>query len=377
MDAPTRDLDSLCHQLPRRATPAEHFEPRYQNRFGNPATVNAQSHHQESWNRRPSQNDFVSIVVPCYNEEAAFPALKERLLGLADSLSRELQCDVEILFVDDGSSDLTWKLLRDASVADRRIRVIRLSRNFGHQSALSCGYAFAVGDAIVCLDADLQDPPELIPDMIEKWREGADVVYAVRLERDGESAFKLWTAKLFYRLVRSLGADHIRADVGDFRLMSRRSLDALLQLEEHHRFLRGMVGWIGFNTAEVTYHRRARVAGTTKYPLSKMVRLATDAIVSFSRAPLRLAYYCAIGLSLPFIGYLAYVAIAVLFFGAHLEPGWLSIVTAVVAFGVSSLISQAILGEYVGRIYEESKQRPLYIVQDVASQERHCEQPSN
>jgi len=375
MNAPSRDVEtSSDHRL--RHTRAATFEIRHQSRFDSQTTFNQQSDVLESTNQQQSPNDLLSIVVPCYNEEAVFPALKERLVDLADNLQQELLCDTEIIFVDDGSSDLTWKMLQEATAEDRRIRVIRLSRNFGHQSALSCGYAFAAGDAIACLDADLQDPPELIPDMVQKWREGADVVYAVRLERDGESAFKLWTAKLFYRLVRSLGADHIRADVGDFRLMSRRSLDALLKLEEHHRFLRGMVGWIGFNTAEVTYHRRARVAGTTKYPLRKMVRLAADAIVSFSRAPLRLAYYCAITLSLPFLAYLTYVAIAVLFFSARLEPGWLSVVTAVVAFGVCILINQAILGEYVGRIYEESKQRPLYIVQDIASQENHGEPPA-
>ncbi len=230
----------------------------------------------------------ISIVVPCFNEAEGFALLQTEILDLAEAIQRQ-NLAIEIIFVDDGSRDETWNLISALARQDKRVHGVALSRNFGHQAALTCGYDLASGDAVACMDADLQDPPKVLLEMIAKWREGFDVVLGVRRTRKGESLFKLWTAKIFYTLLRMLGARHIRADSGDFRLMSRRSLMALRQMPEYHRFIRGMAGWVGFPTAEIYYDRHARRAGQTKYPLSRMVQLALDAIISFSSAPLRLA----------------------------------------------------------------------------------------
>lgn len=304
----------------------------------------------------------ISFVSPCFNEEETLPLLRDALSAVFDRLAPDY--DVEAILVDDGSRDRTWSRIREYAEKDPRFKGVALSRNFGHQAALSCGYDWASGDAIISMDGDLQDPPELVLQMIEKWEDGADVVYAVRDSRAGESAFKRATASLFYRLVRALGAGHVRADAGDFRLLSRRSLDALRSLPEYHRFLRGMVGWLGFRTAEVHYARRPRRAGVTKYTLGKMVRFATDAVVSFSILPLRLAYVGGALLSLGVLGYLGYALMQYLFFGVTLVAGWTSLILAIVAFGTMNLICLGILGEYVGRIYEQSKQRPIYLVSD-------------
>ena len=224
--------------------------------------------------------------------------------------------------------------------------------------ALTCAYDCAQGDAIVCMDADLQDPPEVVLEMIAKWKEGYDLVPAVRRRREGETRFKLWTAASFYRLIRLLGATHVRADSGDFRLLSRRALQALRQMREHHRFIRGMVGWVGFRSTEVYYHRRARQAGKTKYPLRKMCRFAVDAIVSFSIIPLRISFVAALVLAAINLGYLAVAAFRYLCFGAPLVPGWCSLIVAIVTLGATNLICLGILGEYVGRIYEQVKHAP-------------------
>jgi dolichol-phosphate mannosyltransferase len=304
----------------------------------------------------------ISFVSPCFNEEETLPLLRDALSAVFDRLAPDY--DVEAILVDDGSRDRTWSRIREYAEKDPRFKGVALSRNFGHQAALSCGYDWASGDAIISIDGDLQDPPELVLQMIEKWEDGADVVYAVRDSRAGESAFKRATASLFYRLVRALGAGHVRADAGDFRLLSRRSLDALRSLPEYHRFLRGMVGWLGFRTAEVHYARRPRRAGVTKYTLGKMVRFATDAVVSFSILPLRLAYVGGALLSLGVLGYLGYALMQYLFFGVTLVAGWTSLILAIVAFGTMNLLCLGILGEYVGRIYEQSKQRPIYLVSD-------------
>jgi dolichol-phosphate mannosyltransferase len=268
----------------------------------------------------------------------------------------------EVILVDDGSRDRTWALIREYSAADERIKGITLSRNFGHQAALTCGYDHACGEAVIALDADLQDPPEVIEQMLERWEQGADIVYGVRESRDGESIFKLATASLFYRLIGALGARHVRADSGDFRLMSRRSLEALKKLPEYHRFVRGMVGWIGFQTVEIRYARKARMAGETKYTLTKMMRFAMDAIVSFSIMPLRLSYVAAGLISLSVLAFFAYGIVRHLFFGTFLVPGWASLTLTIVAFGTLNLICIGIIGEYIGRIYEQSKNRPVYIV---------------
>jgi dolichol-phosphate mannosyltransferase len=310
------------------------------------------------------QRLLISLVVPCYNEEEAFPHLERALGELADRLRRDY--DVEIVLIDDGSRDRTWDSISRFAARDGSVRGATLARNFGHQLALTCGYDLARGDAVVCMDADLQDPPEVVLEMVQKWREGADVVLAVRTERHGETRFKRWTAAAFYRLIARLSATRIRPDTGDFRLMSRQALDALNSLREQHRFIRGMVGWIGFRTAEVQYERRARVAGQTKYPLRKMLRLAVDAMVSFSSFPLRLTFWFAFVLSLFVFGYLALVAIAVAFFDAQLVPGWTSLILAITAFGALNLVCIGIMGEYVGRTYEQSKGRPLYLVRQNA-----------
>ena len=214
------------------------------------------------------------------------------------------------------------------------------------------------------MDADLQDPPEVVLEMIEKWKQGYDLVPAIRRCREGETWFKRGTAAFFYRLIRLLGAKHVRADSGDFRLVSRRALGALRQMREHHRFIRGMVGWVGFRTAEVYYQRKPRRAGTTKYPFRKMFRFAVDAIVSFSIIPLRISFIAAVILAVMNLGYLAVSAFRYFCFGTPLAPGWASLIVAIVALGVMNLICVGILGEYVGRIYEQVKQRPLYLVQE-------------
>ena len=309
----------------------------------------------------------LSIVVPCYHEADGLPILENRLASALDALESD-RLTIELIIVDDGSRDGTWQAIVAWAARDHRVRGVRLSRNFGHQAALTCGYDLARGDAVVCLDADLQDPPELIPDMVARWRQGFDVVLAVRRRRDGESAFKLWTAAIFYRLLRALGAGYVRADSGDFRLMSRQSLTALNSMREQHRFIRGMVGWIGFNTTEIFYDRDARHAGRTHYPLRKMLRLALDAMVSFSSAPLRLAYLLSGVLMLITLGYLAYVLMVHFVWDISLVPGWTSLLLAIIGFGAMNLFCLGLMGEYVGRIYEQVKHRPVYFVAASAEQ---------
>ena len=307
----------------------------------------------------------ISLVVPCYNESEAFPHLQAAIVSRVDSLEKELR--VEIVVVDAGRQESTWAQIQAFAKSDARVRGVALSRNFGHQMALTCGYDCAQGDAVVCMDADLQDPPEVVHELVEKWKQGYDLVHAVRLERKGETRFKLWTALLFYRLIRWLGAVHVKANTGDFRLMSRRALEAFGCMREYHRFVRGMVGWVGFRTTEVYYHRKARIAGETKYPFRKMLRFAVDAIVSFSIVPLRISFMAAMFLSTAILGYLAYTVGKHFFFDATFVPGWSSLIVAIVAFGGMNLVCLGILGEYVGRIYEQVKQRPLYIVQETTT----------
>jgi len=308
------------------------------------------------------QRRLVSIIVPCYNEAEVFPLLQQALVKLADQLAGEYA--VELIFVDDGSRDTTWDLIRAFAAADARVRGLALSRNFGHQAALTCGYDLAQGDAVICIDADLQDPPQAIAEMLQRWREGYDVVQAVRKSREGETWFKLWTASLFYKLIRVLGAKHVRENAGDFRLMSRRAIEAFRRLREHHRFVRGMVGWLGFRETEITYERKARAAGTTKYPFFKMLLFAMDAVVSFSAVPLRLAYLCAALFSLVFLGYLGYAVAMYLFCDRQMVPGWTSLILAVTGFGAANLFCLGLLGEYIGRTYAQVKERPLYLVME-------------
>ena len=251
------------------------------------------------------QKQLISFVVPVFNEEECVEKLYSRICETAESIGMKF----ELIYVDDHSIDSTLRIIRGLRERDSRVKIISFSRNFGHQVAVMAGLHHASGDCVITMDADLQDPPELIPEMVAKWQAGADVVHAIRSQREGETAFKRTTAKFFYWFIQLLGAHCVHRDVGDFRLLSRRALAALLQMRETHRFVRGMVGWIGFPSAEVSYQRPERAVGTSKFPFDKMLRLATDAIVSFSRAPLHVAYYLAAILSAVFLTYLAWLLV--------------------------------------------------------------------
>ncbi|MBW3536038.1 MAG: glycosyltransferase family 2 protein [Gemmatimonadetes bacterium] len=297
---------------------------------------------------------LLSVVVPMYDEEASARAFYDRLVAALDGLSWEL------IAVDDGSRDATPALLDELARDDDRVRVVHLSRNFGHQTAVSAGLDHAAGAAVVMLDADLQDPPELIPTMVARWREGSDVVYAARTQRDGETPFKLSTARVFYRLLGKLADLPMQADAGDFRLLDRRALDALLGMRERNRYLRGMTVWVGFTQTAVPYRREARTAGATKFPLRHMARFALDAIASFSHVPLQLATLT--GFLFAALAFLAIPVALVLKATGAFVPGATTIIIAVLLLGGIQLMAIGLIGEYVGRIYDEVKGRPLYVV---------------
>ena len=302
---------------------------------------------------------LLSIVIPCYNEEEVIKTTHARLTCVLEKIT----ADFELIYVDDGSRDSTAQLLCQLQKSDSRVRVILLSRNFGHQMATTAGIEYSIGDGVVLIDADLQDPPELIQDMVEKWSQGYDVVYGVRSERIGESAFKLWTAKAFYRLINYLSDVTIPLDTGDFRLMDRRVVKALSAMPERDRFLRGMVSWVGFRQIPLPYQRDKRLAGVSKYPFWKMVRFASDGILSFSLVPLRLAIwfgFCA--LALAFLGII--YALVVRLFTSNWQPGWALLFIGILSMGGVQLIFLGVIGEYIGRIYREEKRRPLYIVRE-------------
>jgi glycosyltransferase involved in cell wall biosynthesis len=303
---------------------------------------------------------LISIVVPCFNEEEVLRTTNRRLISVLEQLSLRF----EILYVDDGSTDGTAEILHELQALDERIRVICFSRNFGHQMAITAGLEHAAGDAVAIIDADLQDPPEVLADFVAKWMEGFQVVYGVRTERDGETAFKLWTAKIFYRTMGNLSDTEIPLDTGDFRLMDRRVVDALLAMPERDRFVRGMVSWLGFLQAAVPYHRAVRAAGVTKFSFFKMVKFATDGIVSFSILPRRLATW--VGFAASGIALLGVVITVVerLMGVEGLVKGWASVLVAILFIGGVQLICMGIIGEYVGRIYGESKRRPLYVLRE-------------
>ena len=271
--------------------------------------------------------------------------------------------ECEAILVDDGSSDGSFEMMEEIHARDPRIKAIRLSRNFGHQLAITAGLEHARGRAVIIMDADLQDPPEIALELAEKWREGYDVVYAVREARDGESRIKRQTAKWFYRLMGRLGEVDIPPDAGDFRLVDRRALDSVLSMPEHHRYLRGLFAWVGYDQTGVPYHRAARHAGSTKFPFRKMLGFAADGIVSFSMAPLRIA------LSLGFLVSFASILLGVLavvlkLTGLYAAPGWASLVVGVSLLGGIQLVVLGVIGEYVARIHEEVKRRPLFLVRD-------------
>ncbi len=286
---------------------------------------------------------LISIVVPVYNEEASLAALLDRFRALP----RAPDDRYEYVFVDDGSQDGSLAILKREAAANRDCRVIALSRNFGHQTAITAGLDHAKGDAVVVMDADLQDPPELVLDMVSKWREGYDVVYARRLRRAGESAFKRATASLFYRVMEHVAKVRMPRDTGDFRLMSRRAARALCSMRERHRLMRGMSSWIGFSQTCVDYDRPARMAGTTKYGLVKMARLAADGIISFTWAPLRLALYTGL-LAIGLCGAYILVNLGLWAFTDRVLPGWMSLAALITFFGSFNLLTLGIMGEYVG-----------------------------
>ncbi len=302
----------------------------------------------------------LSIIVPCYNEEQVICETGRRLLLTAEQSSM----DFEIIYVDDGSVDGTAEILRQLHAADARVKVLRLSRNFGHQFAITAGLEHAGGDAVVLIDADLQDPPEVILQMLERWREGCwDVVYGTRIHREGESFWKLGTAKLFYRLINLLSDIPIPLDTGDFRLMDRKVVDALLSMPERDRFLRGMVSWLGFRQLALPYNRDARFAGTTKYPIRRMLRFAMDGILSFSVVPLRMATM--VGLAASLLALIGICWALVIRLSTHQwVVGWTSLLLAALFMGGVQLVCLGVVGEYVGRTYWESKKRPLYLVQE-------------
>jgi dolichol-phosphate mannosyltransferase len=303
---------------------------------------------------------LLSIVAPMLDEEGTAQAFCDRVRSALDGLPWEL------VVVDDGSTDATPQILARNALGDERVKVVTLSRNFGHQTAITAGLDHAAGDVVVMIDSDLQDPPELIPTMIEHWRAGSDVVYATRTDRTGESHFKLATARWFYRLMSKVSDVPLAQNSGDFRLLDRRALDALLAMRERNRYLRGMTAWVGFTQTALPYRREARHAGETKYPLRKMVRFALDAIASFSHAPLQIATVA--GFVFAALAFLAIpVAIVLRFFGGGFVPGVTTTVVAVLLLGGIQLMAIGMIGEYVGRIYDEVKRRPLYVVRERAN----------
>jgi dolichol-phosphate mannosyltransferase len=305
----------------------------------------------------------LSVVVPVYNEEAGLDALLARTLPVCQA---EFGANFEIILVDDGSSDRSWAIIAGHADASPNIVGVKLSRNYGHQLALTAGLKLARGDYVFVLDADLQDPPELLPQMLAKAREGYDVVYGQRIARAGETVFKRATANLFYRLLSAMVDVSIPRDTGDFRLMTRRVVAHFNAMPERFRFVRGMIGWLGFKQIAVHYQRDARFAGETHYPLRKMLRFATDAITSFSTIPLRFASLLGMGFGVA--GLLALVWVGVSWLSGGTVHGWTSLAALILILGSMQLLMLGIFGEYLGRMYMESKQRPLYLVDEVYKQ---------
>ncbi len=303
---------------------------------------------------------FLSVIVPLFNEELVIRKMYETLTA---TLVRN-HIDYEIVLVDDGSHDATAAIAKELCEKDQRIKYIRFSRNFGHQIAITAGMDKASGQAVVIIDADLQDPPEVILEMIDKWRQGYHVVYGVRKARKGESVFKLFTAAMFYRILRMMTPVDIPTDTGDFRLMDRRVVEQLKRMRERSRFVRGMVSWVGFRQCKVEYVRESRLAGETKYPLKKMVRFAVDGILSFSQVPLRFSSALGFLCSVFSFAFMLYVLGVKYFHPEMVIQGWTSLFVACLFLGGVQLIAIGILGEYIGRIYDEIKARPLYIVEE-------------
>lgn len=302
---------------------------------------------------------ILSLIIPIFNEEAVIPELHRRL----EIFLKEVNETWEVLFVNDGSKDRSLTLLREIAHQDKRYKIISFSRNFGHQFAITAGLDRASGEAVIVMDADLQDPPEVVREMIARWREGYDIVYGIRKSRQGETLFKRLSASLYYRVLRKMVGIAIPKDAGDFRLMSRPVVLTLRSLRESNRFIRGMVAWLGFRQSAVYFERSARFAGETKFPLRKMIRFAIDGITSFSTIPLRLATWLG-----AFSGLVAIVtalwSIYIKLFTGTAIPGWTTIMIAVSLGSSAQLLMTGILGEYIGRIFDEVKRRPLYVVSE-------------
>jgi dolichol-phosphate mannosyltransferase len=307
-----------------------------------------------------SEKKLITIVIPVYNEIDVIDACYERLTGVMRALH---DYDYELLLVDDGSRDGTHERLTALYTQDAHIRIVKFSRNFGHQVAVTAGVDASRGDAIVIIDADLQDPPEVIPEMVRKWQEGYDVVYGVRKRRTGEGRLKLWTAALFYRLLRSFTNIEIPVDVGDFRLISARAAAEFRKLREKDRFVRGLVSWIGFRQVGIQYERDSRFAGETKYPFRKMFKFAIDGITSFSNLPLKLASW--LGYLASFLAFLYLASVFVQRAMGYTIEGWATIMVAMLFLGGVQLICIGIIGEYIGRIFNEIKSRPLYVIESI------------
>jgi len=305
-------------------------------------------------------NALVSVVTPVFNEVEVIEAFFRRVVKVMDSVE---STELELIFVDDGSTDGSYEKLVGLARANGNVKIVKFSRNFGHQVAITAGIDYAKGDAVVVIDADLQDPPEIIKDFIGRWREGYDVVYGVRQARAGESKTKLFTAHVFYRLLKFLTNIEIPVDVGDFRLMSRRAVEQFKEFREKDRFVRGLVSWIGFKQIGISYARDKRPAGVTKYPWRKMVKFALDGVTSFSTAPLRLAMWLGYGAS--FLAFLYACSVFVQKALGVTVQGWATVMVAMLFLGGVQLISIGIIGEYLGRIFNEVKQRPLYVVDEI------------
>ena len=307
-----------------------------------------------------SRRPVISVIVPIFNEEEVIPELYRRMGAVLGVIGQPW----ELICVNDGSRDESLSMLLSLREQDPRVKIINFSRNFGHQIAITAGIDYALGDAIAIIDADLQDPPELIDEMFDKWREGYEVVYAVRAQRRGESRFKLWTASAFYRLLRRITDVEIPVNTGDFRLIDRQVLLTMRRLRERHRFMRGLSSWVGYRQIGIEYQRAERFAGDTKYPLGKMLRLTLDAITSFSYIPLRLSTY--FGFFLAFVSLLGTIVTTVLrLSGNNAFLGQASTLVAVLFLGGIQLIFLGIIGEYLARIYDDVKARPLYVVSKV------------
>jgi glycosyltransferase involved in cell wall biosynthesis len=312
------------------------------------------------------QRTLLSIVVPAYNEQEVIATFHDRL----SKVLAQLSIDWEVVYVNDGSLDNTLEILKQTHEQDEHVCIVDLSRNFGKEIALSAGLEFAQGDAVIVIDADLQDPPELIPELVKEWQSGFDVVYARRTHREGETILKRLTAALFYRLMRNVGSVQLPEDTGDFRLLSRRAVNALNSLKEHHRFMKGLFAWIGFRQKAVHYERDPRHAGKTKWNYWKLWNFAIDGITSFTIAPLKFATY--IGMLTSFVAFVygGYIIVKTILFGNPV-PGYPSLIVIILFLGGVQLMAIGVLGEYIGRIFTETKQRPLYFVNELLSSRLH------